>query len=273
MNIFEVNTTEKAKNKIKKIAKNNNLDYELVYFILSFCWNYDLNKIGLDTGWVKDLEKDNEYLRRMKIICDKINLEEIVLNKREAIEKLYNTLFEINTEILKNNFLHGSKNGNKCYISEYSSFYYLNNATKGKLETLYWDEGKANIESTFKSIFLKLHNGGIGARNSLRYLCDDLTIKMPYETKGFVVKDWTSDFIKNIYENNFSLTDLVKELRQYCKGDKYFLQIVLEALSFSGILKVPDNDISEIFLPDYKDKKSKHFYSNEWSYPLRYWNE
>jgi hypothetical protein len=273
MNIFEVNTTEKAKNKIRKIAENNNLDYELVYFIFSFCWNYDLNKIGFDIGWVKNLERDNEYLKRERIICGKINLQENILSKSETIEKLYKTLFEIDTEILKNNFLYGSQNGNKCYISEYSSFWYLNNATKEKLETLYWNGDKPNIENILKSIFLKLHNGGIDTRNSLRYLCDDLTIKMPYETKKIVVKDWTDDFIKNIERNNFLLTDLRKELKQYCKGDKYFLQIILEALSYSGILKVPDNDISKIFLPDYRDKKSKHFYSNEWSYPLRYWNE
>ena len=64
MNISEINSTDKAKNKIKRIAKDNNLDYEFVYSIFSFCWNYDLTKMGWSIGWVKDLDRDNEYLRR-----------------------------------------------------------------------------------------------------------------------------------------------------------------------------------------------------------------
>jgi hypothetical protein len=48
---------------------------------------------------------------------------------------------------------------------------------------------------------------------------------------------------------------------------------VLEALSYSGILKVPNCNINNVFLPDYRDTKSKHYYSNEWAYPLMYWNE
>jgi hypothetical protein len=273
MNILEVNSTEKAKNKIKKIAQNNNLDYEFVYSILSFCWNYDKNKMGLDIGWVKNLDMDNEYSKRLNIVCDKINLKENLLNKDETIEKLYNNLSKVNTEKLKNDFLYGSQHGNKCYISEYSSFYYLNNATKEKLGTLYWNDNKPTIESLMKSIFLKLHNGGMDARNGLQYLCVDLTIKLPYLENETVANDWTNDFIKNIVIEKYTLSDLIKQLKQYCKGDKYFYQIILQAISFSGILKVAKIDVSKLFLPDYRNIKSKHFYSNEWSYPLRFCNE
>ena len=57
------------------------------------------------------------------------------------------------------------------------------------------------------------------------------------------------------------------------KGDKYFKQEILQALSYSGKIKVNDINISDIFIPDFIDELSKHFYSNEWTYPLRMWNE
>ena len=40
MKVTDINTTDKAKKKIQTIAKNNNLDYELVYYIFCFHWNY-----------------------------------------------------------------------------------------------------------------------------------------------------------------------------------------------------------------------------------------
>jgi hypothetical protein len=270
--IKEINSTDKAKNKIRKIAKLNNLEYEFVYSIVSSCWNYDLNKMGLAIGWVKNLDKDNEYFRRLNLICDKIDLESNILNQTETIEKLYKALSGINREVLDNKFLFGSQNGNKCFVSEYSSYHYLNNATKEKLKTLYWSGDKPTVESLLKSIFLKLHNGGMDARNELGYVYTDLVIKLPYTGNEFTAKNWTDDFIKSI-NVKITLNDLRNELKQYCKGDKYFLQIILEALSFSGKLKAPNIDISELFLPDYRDKKSNHFYSNEWAYPLRFWNE
>jgi hypothetical protein len=270
MNIFEINTTEKAKNTIKKIAKRNNLDYDFVYYIFSFCWNYDEHYFKQ----IKDLDKDNEYGKRKEIICDKLNIQINKLNKNNVIEKLYERLLEKDVETLKNNFLYGSQNGNNGYISEYATYHYLANATKEKLETLYWGNNyNYNEESIIKSIFLKIYNGGMGAKNGLEYCYTDLIIKLPYEVKEFTVNDWTNEFIKEIEGNKLTLIEIIKILRHYCKGDKYYLQTILEALSYSGILKVPNYEINNKFLPDFRDTKSKHFYSNEWTYPLRFWNE
>jgi hypothetical protein len=47
----------------------------------------------------------------------------------------------------------------------------------------------------------------------------------------------------------------------------------LEALAYSGRIKVPGYDISKEFIPDYRNKLSKHHYANEWTYPLRFWNK
>ena len=271
MNILEVNTSEKAKSAIKKLAKNNNLDYEFVYFLFSFSWNYDNQYFKQIKA--TDLEIDDEYLRRKKIICDKLNLQDNALDKNYLIEKVYDNLTKRDTETLWRNFLYGSTNSHNGYISEYASYHYLANATKENLATLFWNGDNLTEERIIRSMFFKLYNGGWGPRSSLTGSYVDLIVKLPYTTKEFVAKDWTEDFIKDIRKNKLTLTDLIKTLRQYCKGDKTFLQIVLEALSYSGILKVPNIDVKNIFLPDYREIKSKHFYSNEWTYPLRLWNE
>jgi hypothetical protein len=271
MNILEVNATEKVKSAIKKVAKNNDLDYEIVYFIFSFSWNKDNGYRGrIKAG---DLEIDDEYTRRKKIVCDKLNLQDSVLDKNYLIEKVYDSLSKTDTKTLWRNFLYGSVNGHNGYVSEYATYYYLTNATKENLETLYWCGKNLTVERELSSIYLKLFNGGIGAHNSLEYSYTDLTVQLPYTTKTFDTEDWTENFIKDIIGEKLTLTGLIKTLRQYCKGDKYFLQSILEALSYSGVLKVPEIDVKNIFLPDYRETKSKHFYSNEWAYPLRLWNE
>jgi len=273
MNITEVNQMEKSKKKLIGIAQKNNLDYQFVYFLFSFFWNFDKEYLRE----VKNLDFDNEYINRKNIICDELKIKEETLSKKDIIEKLYNRLLKVDNEKLKNNFMYGSLNGHNCYVSEYSSFYYLKNASKEKLDTLFWyDKNNQNEMSIMKCIFLKLLNSGLDARNSLIYCYSDLSIDLPYDTKKITFKDWSNDFIQELNENNGSkitLTELIKLLKKYCKGDKLFLQTVLEALSYSGILKVQNHEVDNIFLPDYRDTKSKHFNSNEWKYPLRFWNE
>ena len=273
MYILEINQMDKSKKKLIGIAKNNNLDYQFVYFLFSFFWNFDKESLRE----VKNLDFEDEYFYRKKAICEMLKIKEETLNKRDIIEKLYNRLLKIDDGKLKNNFMYGSLNGNNCYISEYASFYYLKNASREKLDTLFWnDKNNQNEMSIMKCIFFKLLNSGLDAKNSLIYCYSDLSIELPYDINKMTIKDWTNDFIQELDENNenkITLTDLIKILKKYCKGDKLFLQNVLEALSYSGILKVQNHKVDNIYLPDYRDKKSKHFYSNEWKYPLRFWNE
>jgi hypothetical protein len=275
MNIFEINTTEKAKNKIKQIANKNSLNYNFVYTLVSFFWNF--NEGYHDkyySKWVENIIIDTEYIKRKESVLNKLYLKEGLLNKNHAIEKLYNSLFEKNKETLINNFLYGSLKGNNGLVSEYATYYYLRNATKEKLATLYWGkEFSYNEMSIMKSIFLKIYNGGMSARNALNYCYTDLLIKLPYEIKNVISIDWTKDFIKELGQKKLTLTDLIKTVKHYCKGDKYFLQTVLEAISYSEILKVSKCDIKNVFLPDFRDTESKHFYANEWTYPLRLWND
>jgi hypothetical protein len=268
MNVLEVNQTDKAKKKLAKIAQNNSLDNDFVYFLFSFYWNYD----GIEADWVKDLEKDNEYIKRQEIIFNKLGLDGIKMTKNTVIETVYKNLREKDTNKIKNNFLYGSINCGYCFVSEYASYYYLNNATKMKLETLEWNTANYTDENIIKNIFYKIFRGGSVDRYNLEYLYADLVIKMEYNNRvDCTAKDWTDDFVKDI--NGDKLSDLIKLLKKYCNGDKYYLQTVLEALSYSGKIKVPGHDISKIFIPDYRNELSKNYYANEWTYPLRFWSK
>jgi hypothetical protein len=269
--IAEINQSEKAKKKIANIAKNNNLEYELVYPIMSFYWNYD-EWAREALGWVdiENIKIDDEYNKKYETIYKILGLTDETFDKNYVAEKIYNKIKEIDEKTLENNFLEGSQNKNYCYISEYASFYYLTNASVEKLQTLDWSEEKLTRENIIFNIFKKIFRGGSVDRYNLKYLYTDLVVKLPYKKIVNHINDWTKEFIQNIEAQ--TLTDLIKEVKQYCKGDKYFYQTILEALSYCGKLKIKGHEIENKFIPDFRNELSKNFYANEWTYPLRFWS-
>ena len=268
MNIAEINSSEKAKKKIKSIAKANHLDYDLVYAIFSFHWNYD----GVEGNWVTDLIEDTPYHERYHFICEKLGLNDKVYSKQEVIDLILNKLNTLDKEQIFNNFLIGATTKNYCAISYYASYHYLTNANPENLDSLVWKAKDLNQKQIIFGIFCKIFRAGSVDRDNLGYLFSDLVIDLPFENQPATTDNWTENFIKNI-NTEMSLSDLIKSLKDFCKGDKYFLQTILEALSYSGILQVKNHPTADIFIPDYRGELSSHFFSNEWSYPLRFWNE
>ena len=271
MKVTDINTTDKSKKKIQSIAKLNNLDFDLVYSIFCFHWNYD----GIEGDWVTNLEKDIVYQQRYEFIKEKLNLSNENLNKTQVINEIENKLTTLNKTTLTENFIFGATQKNYCLVSEYASFYYLANATKDRLNTLEWKSAYLTLESIVKQLFLKSFRGGSVDRYNLEYLYADLTINLPYQNQVVKNEDWTKDFIKKVDDNRekLKLSDLRNIVKEFCKGDKYFLQTILEALSYSDTLRVENHSITDIFVPDFRNKLSSHFYANEWTYPLRFWNE
>lgn len=271
MQITDINTTDKAKKKIKNIAKNNNLDFDLVYFIFCFHWNYD----GVEGSWVTEVDENEEYQNRYEYIFNSLKLTKENLNKNQVINEIYDSLEKIEKVQLNENFIAGAIQSNYCSISEYSSFHYLANATKEKLSTLEWKSTELTKEKIVWQLFLKIFRGGSIDRYNLEYLYVDLVINLPCQNKIIKNEDWIGNFINRVNENKekLNLTGLITILKEFCRGNKYYLQTVLEALSYSNILKVENHSICEIFLPDFRNKLSSNFYSNEWTYPLRFWNQ
>lgn len=109
----------------------------------------------------------------------------------------------------------------------------------------------------------------------LAYLYADLDVDLPYINKTIDSESWVNPFIEKVEDSpaEHKLTDLVKLLKTYCKGDKYFLRTVLEALSYATILKVENHPVEAIFIPDLRNILSAHFNANECTYPLRFWNQ
>lgn len=266
MNITAINSTDKAKKKIKTIAKANHLQYDLVYAIFSFYWNYD----GVEGEWVNDLDKDPNYHERFEFVCKQLGLDQKTYTKEEVLDLIYNRLQTIDKEAIFQNFLTGATEKNYCAISPYASYHYLANATKDNLNSLILKTKDLTNEKIIWRVFCKIFRGGSVDRYNLDYLFADLVLDLPFENQWVKTSDWTADFIKKI-NADMKLTDLVKTLKEYCKGDKYTLQTILEALSYSGILQVKNHPVSGIFIPDFRDKLSNHYPSNEWTYPLRFW--
>ena len=271
MKITEINTTDKAKRKIQNIAKNNNLDFDLVYYIFCFHWNYD----GPEGTWVTEVDKNEDYQNRYKYIFDNLMLAERNYNKNQVVNEIYDLLKKVDEIQLNENFITGAKQSNYCLISEYSSFHYLTNATNEKLSTLEWKSTELTKQNIVKQLFFKIFRGGAVDRYNLEYLYADLVINLPYQNQIIKNEDWVENFIRRINDNRekTNLTGLITILKEFCKGDKYYLQTVLEALSYSDKLKVENHSVDKIFLPDFRNKLSSHFYSNEWTYPLRFWNK
>lgn len=270
MKIATINSTAKAKKKIHTIAKSNNLDYDLVYAIFCFHWNYD----GIEGDWVTDLDQDDDYHHRYELIRIKLGISIPNHDKKEVMEQIYNQLQLRDKNKLFNHFIYGATQKNYCLVSEYASYYYLTNATLEKLNTLEWKSKELTLEIIVKQLFLKLFRGGSIDRSFLEYLYVDLNVALPYLTQTVQTLDWTEPFIEKLEANSEKgkLSELTNSLKEFCKGDKYFLRTVLEALSYSDILKVSNHCVQGVFIPDLRNKLSPHFNSNEWTYPLRFWS-
>lgn len=272
-NILQINSSEKTKKKIQTIAKNNQLDFDFVNAVFSFKWDFD----GFEPTWVKntELEKDENYYQQMAFVLEKLGNPKINLSKTEIVNSIFEQLKSIDKVTLDNEFIFGAFTKNYALVSQYASFHYLKNATLEKLETLDWDKENLTENEIIDNVFYKIFRGGSIERYKLKYLYADLSVKLPYQDFKAKSANWVSDFIENIEKkkDQLSLKDLQNELKTYCKGDKFFLQTVLEALSYSGILKVENLPTEDIFIPDNRNELSNHHYSNEWTYPLRFWSK
>ncbi len=272
----QINHTDTAKRKLKNIAKNNNLPLEFVATLYNFKWDLDPVWKSESYGWVSCEQYTKvQFSQAKEVICNYLGIDvDFTLSKKQVAKMLVKLYYNIDEKTLLNRFLIGTQNKNNAYMSEYATYHYLKNLTENKLlssdsEELY------DTTDIFHYLFLKIFRGGSIQRHELFYAFTDLFFKLP-----FVKKEQNCNFkhhielIKTIEKNKpNNLSDLIKLCKGFIKGDKYFKQMVLESLSYSGALKVNDINVSNIFIPDFKDELVSHFYSNEWSYPLRMWNE
>ncbi len=277
MKLFsEINQSETAKRKLKSIAKSSNLDIKLVTLLANYSWDYD--PIGRESiGWVKKEQIDQERLSKdIEILYNYLGIDNnLKFDKKYLVEQILSFHKIKNQEELKNKLLISGIEKNYCYLSEYSTYHYLNNVSLEKLELLDSKESYSELEF-LKTLFMKIFRGGAVDRYNLLYCYCDLCISLPYvKTHSSQVTKWVEDLISRInkLDDSATLTDLIKNCQGIIKGDKYFKQRVLQSLAYSGDIKVRTINVTNIFIPEFRDVLSSHFYSNEWTYPLRFWNK
>ena len=272
----EINQSETAKRKLKNLAKSSNLDIEFVTLLANYSWDYD--PIGREsTGWVRKEQIDLTQLSNdTKLIFEYLGLKnDSNFTKEYLTEQILTSHKSKNPKELRKNILRAGLEKNYCYLSEYSTYHYLNNLSLEKLKLLDSKESY-NTSEFLRKLFMKLFRGGALERYNLLYCYCDLFISLPYKkVEESNAINWIETLVDNI--NNLSdsatLKDLIKSCQGVIKGDKYFKQETLQALAYSGDLKINKIDVSNIFIPEFRDVLSNHFYSNEWTYPLRLWNE
>ncbi len=268
--ITDINQTDKAKKKLKSLAAQNNLTFELFYCIASFHWNYDAPERGT---WVKNVVNDSECTDRKNYITQQLGLKTIATDRDKIVAAILEKLSAVNSLNMTEYFSYGVKNKNYGLISEFASFHYLRNATPERLDKLITEKPEFTMETIIEKLFLKLFRGGSIDRYSLEYIYVDLLMPLPYTRIEPASNGWMESFVKDVelQAQKLGLADLRKLLTPYAKGDKYFLQTILEALSYASILKVEGHPVTDIFLPEHSEKLSPHFYKNDWTYPLRFW--
>ncbi len=274
--ISEINQSDKARRKLKQISNNCNLPLDFITTLYNFNWDLDSISKSESYGWVTSKQyTEKEFQKAKEKICNYLQIDiDFKLKKEEVIENLIFTYSKIDKLYIENKFLIGGETNNKTYVSEYATFHYLNNLTKDNLFNL---DSKEILDTTeiFNHLFFKVFRCGSIERYNLFYVFTDMFFKLPYDKNIKRPKnEWIKPLIEIIQKNkSYRLNDLIKCCKPFVKGDKYFKQTILEALSYSGKLKVNNIKVENIFIPNHRNELANHFYSNEWSYPLRMWNE
>ncbi len=272
----EINQSETAARKLKSLAKSSNLDLEFVTLLANYSWDYD--PIGKESiGWVQEEQIDFKQLSKdVGIVYRHLGIEDnLTLNKEYLVEQILKAYKKKNRTELKEKLLIAGIEKNYCYLSEFATYHYLNNLNLEQLELLDHKESYNELEF-IKMLFKKLFRGGAIERYNLLYCYCDLCIDLPYiKTRQSQTEEWIEDLLKEVrnLSDSATLKDLVKSCQGIIKGDKYFKQEVLQSLAYSGDLKVKKIDVSNIFIPEHRNILSDHFYSNEWTYPVRFWGE
>lgn len=267
LSITQINQSTGAKRTISNMAKAMRLDAEWLHTLLSLHWNYD--KKGREAmGWV-ELETDDALQAAYEKVLSVFRLPETPISPNEAAEAVLHTLSHTDETALQQRFTAAAKRGDFAVVQELRTYHYHRNATAERLLKV-WDK-PLTAEYIAGKLFYKVFSAYHAVDP---YVC--LVLPMPYTQTDFEPTDWVGEFIGKVraaHTEKPTLSDLIKLIAPYCKGNKYFRQDVLTALSFSGLLHIPGHDVQNLYLPDCQERYNKHFMSNEWAYPMRFWNE
>lgn len=265
------NQSDTALRKLKSLAKSSGVDLKLVTTLANFTWDYDL-----DIGWVDNRRLPSTVNEQLNSVADSLGIaSDIQLTRSNAEKQLLDALGHVSPRLLWSNFLAAGESQNFGHVSEFASFHYLRGLTVSRIKSLDWEDGTLGLLEIARNLFLKFFRGGSIERYNLAYLWSDLTIPIPYiQPRNRTSNEWIRKLLDRIeaLPRGSGLNDLLGCCKGLVAGSKWFKQEVLQSLTYADVIRINQLPVASMFIPERRDEECPHFYSNEWSFPLRFWS-
>ena len=273
--IGERNQTDTAKRKLKSLAKANGLDVGFVTALANFTWDYDPQFRNEATGWVSDKQLNSDAKSQLEEVAAVLGLpRNFELTREAAAEDLIAAHGRHDPNVLWSNFAVAAAAKHYGHVSEFASYCYLRGLNRENVQFLDWKAKTVSIVEIARDLFLKHFRGGAIERYDLAYLWCDLVLVLPYQEQCSKIAfpiDRLLDAVESLPQGS-GLRDLLACCKGIVGGDKFFKQEVLQSLAYADVLRVNGLPVTEMFLPERRNELSPHFYSNEWTFPLRFWS-
>jgi hypothetical protein len=273
----ERNQTDTARRKLKSLAETSSIDIELVSALANFTWDYDPEFSSEAIGWVDNKKLSKTAKEQLHWIAESLGMRpDFELERDQAAKDLIRAYGDQSSATVWNNFRAAAVTKNYGRVSEFASHNYLRGINDSRAGLLAWSDKSFCLIEIARNLFLKLFRGGTMERCDLGYLWCDLTLPLEYtDPKLSKVTPWIDPLLASIdsLPPNSSLKDLIACCKGLVGGDKYFKQEVLQALAYADVLRVNGLPVTNMFIAERRDELSPHFFSNEWSFPLRFWSE
>lgn len=270
------NQTDSARRKLKSLAKASGIDLELVSALANFTWDYDPGFGNEASGWVSNNALTRAAEKQLRGIAETLKLPpDFTLEYDRAASDLIRAYTDQSTDDIWADFCWAAVDKNYGHVSEFASHYYLRGLNRSRIKSLAWNGKRVGLVEIARELFVKLFRGGTMERNDLAYLWCDLVVPLEYEVqKASTAISWVEPLLDSIESlpPKSRLEDLLACCKGLVGGDKFFKQEVLQSLAYADVLRVTGLPVSEMFIADRRDELSPHFYSNEWSFPLRFWS-
>ncbi len=272
----ERNQTDTARRKLKSLAGTSGIDIELVSALANFTWDYDPEYGNEAIGWVDNKKLPKAAKEQLRWIAESLGMRpDFEVDRDQATKDLIQAYGDQSAVTLWTNFCAAAVTKNYGRVSEFASHNYLRGINESRARLLAWRGKSLRFIEIARNLFLKLFRGGTIERYDLGYLWCDLALPLKYtDPKSLKVTPWIDALLAAIdsLPPNSGLKDLIGCCKGLVDGDKYFKQEVLQALAYADVLRVNGLPVSEMFIAERRNKLSPHFYSNEWSFPLRFWS-
>lgn len=270
------NQSDTARRKLKSLAKASCIDVDLVSALANFTWDYDPKYGNEAIGWVSNDTLSRAAKEQLHWVAESLSLSpDFKLQQDQAVKDLIQACDDRSPATMWANFCVAAVTANYGRVSEFASHNYLRGIDVSRTRLLAWKGKGVDMVDIARNLFLKLFRGGAIERYDLAYLWCDLVIPLRYAdpklSKPVLWIEKLQSCIESLPKNS-GLKDLIDCCKGLVGGDKFFKREVLQSLAYADVLRVTGLPLREMFIAEHRNELSPHFYSNEWTFPLRFWS-